>query len=58
MKRKRHAIVLNKLADKSYRQLDAMVKELCIGTPILEGGARWWGRRFAASGKASCRLCT
>jgi hypothetical protein len=57
--RKRKVIVLSELADKSHRQLDEMVKELCIDTPILEGGARLapWARRFAASGKASCRLC-
>jgi hypothetical protein len=57
--RKRKPIVLNKLADKSGRQVDAMVKELCIDTRILEGGAglAQWARRFAASGKASCKLC-
>lgn len=59
--RKRKVIVLNKLADRSHRELDAMIKELCIDTPILneDGPPRAsWGRRFAASGKASCQLCS
>jgi hypothetical protein len=57
--RKRKAIVLNRLADKSQPQLDAMVKELSIDARILEAGDRLapWARRFAASGKASCKLC-
>jgi len=57
--RKRKVIVLNKLGDKSDRQVDAMVKELSIDSRILEGGVGRapWARRFAASGKASCKLC-
>ena len=57
MARKKHLVILAKLAEDSHDELDAMLAELSGNqSPAADAGDEpaHWSRRFTASGKSTC----